>query len=125
MRYLKRFNESVDIESQLRDFSESYLAYLLDGDFELSVIWMGGDNFRIGRKVSWRDSNNRYNINLCKLNDYSSAAGFTWNEVKDYFIPFIHMLDKQYEIMDDTETYRRVGSTDEPCISLYNSYCQI
>lgn len=109
MRYLKTF-ESVDIENDLRDFCETYLAYLLDGDFELSV------HFFV-KKQGY--SRNCYNINLVKLNDYV-ATGFTWNEVKDSYIPFLHMLDKQYEIMDDTETYRRSGSTGEPCISLYN-----
>ena len=110
MRYLKTF-ESVDIESQLRDFSETYLAYLLDGDFELSVIWNG--HGYLGREED------DYNINLVKLNDYG-ATGFTWNEVKDSYIPFLHMLDKQYEIMDEGEASRNAGQWDVPCICLYN-----
>lgn len=117
MKYLKTF-ESVDLENDLKDFCETYLAYLLDDDFELTVVWQGNDNFRIGRK-------DFYIINLIRLNDYGATGlkkikRFNWLEVKDYFIPFIHILDKQYEIMDDTETYRRAGATDEPCISLYN-----
>jgi hypothetical protein len=111
MKYLKTF-ESIDLEKDLRDFCETYLAYLLDGDFELSVIWQGR-----GYMGPQKDC---YNINLCKLNYEEQAIGFNWLEVKDYFIPFIHMLDKQYEIMDGKETYRRAGTTDEPCISLYN-----
>jgi hypothetical protein len=117
MRYLKTF-ESVDLENDLRDFCETYLAYLLDGDFELSVIWQGRDNL-IGPN-GLQAKKDHYIINLCRLNYEEQAIGFNWLEVKDYFIPFIHMLDKQYEIMDDTETYRRAGATDEPCISLYN-----
>lgn len=116
MRYLKKF-ESIDLEKDLKDFCETYLAYLLDGDFELSVIWKGRDTNRW--KFYMGPEKDFYNINLVKLNDYV-ATGFTWNEVKDSYIPFLHMLDKQYEIMDDTETYRRSGSTGEPCISLYN-----
>jgi len=111
MRYLKTF-ESIDLEKDLRDFCETYLAYLLDSDFELSVIWNG--HGYLGREED------DYNINLCKLDDYSSATGFTWNEVKDSYIPFLHMLDKQYEIMDEGEGSRTSGQWDVPCICLYN-----
>lgn len=118
MRYLKTF-ESVDLEKDLKDFCETYLAYLLDGDFELSVIWQGHGN--MGR------AKDCYNINLVKLNDYG-ATGFTWNEVKDYYIPFIHMLDKQYKIMSNEDLNVRfksfdrqdAGDWEEPCIALYN-----
>ena len=117
MRYLKRFNESVDLENDLKDFCETYLAYLLDVDFELSVIWNGRDTNR------WRfymgPEKDFYNINLVKLNDYG-ATGFIWNEVKDSYIPFLHMLDKQYEIMDEGEASRNAGQWDVPCICLYN-----
>lgn len=111
MRYLKTF-ESVDLENDLKDFCETYLAYLLDGDFELSVIWNG--HGYLGR------GEDDYNINLCKLDDYSSVTGFTWNEVKDSYIPFLHMLDKQYEIMDEGDASRNAGQWDVPCICLYN-----
>jgi len=111
MRYLKTF-ESIDLEKDLRDFCETYLAYLLDGDFELSVIWQGH-----GYMGPEKDC---YNINLCKLDDYSSATGFTWNEVKDSYIPFLHMLQKDYEIMDEGEGSRNAGQWDVPCICLYN-----
>ena len=110
MRYLKTF-ESVDLENDLKDFCETYLAYLLDGDFELSVIWNGRYE---------EPEKDCYNINLCRLNYEEQAIGFNWLEVKDSYIPFLHMLDKHYKIMDDKETYRRAGATDEPCISLYN-----
>jgi hypothetical protein len=110
MRYLKTF-ESVDLENDLKDFCETYLAYLLDEDFQLDVIWMGHDYM-----VHPEDC---YTINLIKLNDYG-ATGFTWNEVKDSYIPFLHMLDKQYEIMDEGEGSRTSGQWDVPCICLYN-----
>jgi hypothetical protein len=110
MKYLKTF-ESIDLEKGLTDFCETYLAYLLDGDFELDVIWQGHDYM-----VHPEDC---YNINLVKLNDYG-ATGFTWNEVKDYYIPFLHMLNKDYEIMDEGEGSRTSGQWDVPCICLYN-----
>jgi hypothetical protein len=114
MRYLKTF-ESVDLENDLRDFCETYLAYLLDSDFELSVIWNGQGY--LGREEE------PYNINLCKLNwdlGWGEATSFTWNEVKDSYIPFLHMLGKEYEIMDEGEASRNAGQWDVPCICLYD-----
>ena len=69
MRYLKTF-ESVDLEKDLRDFCETYLAYLLDGDFELSVIWQGHGN--MGR------AKDHYIINLCRLNYEEQAIRFNY-----------------------------------------------
>ena len=87
MRYLKRFNESVDIESQLRDFSESYLAYLLDDDYRINI----GCNEYASDKI--------FLINLCKVDD--AVIDFTWLDVKDSYIPFLHMLNREYDIIDD------------------------
>ena len=115
LHYLKTF-ESVDSENGLRDFCETYLAYLLDGDFELSVRFVAG-------RPSYKQKD-FYQINLVKLvgNAGEDQAGlFTWNHVKDSYIPFIHMLNKQYDLIDDRESYRRAGSTGVPCISLYNA----
>lgn len=119
MRYLKTF-ESIDLENDLQDFCEMNLAYLLDNDdFRLSVIWQGHGNMGSAKDC--------YNINLCKLDDDSASAGFTWNEVKDYYIPFIHMLNNEYKIMsnEDLNVGKRfdrqdAGDWEEPCIALYN-----
>jgi hypothetical protein len=122
MRYLKTF-ESVDFEKDLRDFCETYLAYLLDdGDFELSVIWQGS----IYNVVT--PDKDYHIIKICKLDysdSYTRATGFNWLQVKDYFIPFLHMLNNKYSILQGKEG-RDVGSYHTPCISLYNgrqSYC--
>ena len=41
MKHLRRFNESVNKEEELQDFCETYLAYLLDDGFEVSVVITG------------------------------------------------------------------------------------
>lgn len=91
MRYLKRFNESVDIESQLRDFSESYLAYLLD------------DGYRI--QVKPTNLKTQFMIKLYKIDEINEeeyeSDEFTWLDVKDSYIPFLHMLNREYDIIDD------------------------
>jgi hypothetical protein len=91
MRYLKRFNESVDLESQLRDFSETYLAYLLD------------DGYKV--QVSATTSKTQFMIKLYKITEINEeeyeSNEFTWLDVKDSYIPFLHMLNREYDIIDD------------------------
>jgi hypothetical protein len=94
MRYLKKFNESLTHDG-IKDFCEMYLAYLLDDGYELA--------FReIGRITQ---------INFLKPNDmapirWSPGQGgqvdwFNWDDIKNSFIPFLKMLDKEYDIKDD------------------------
>ena len=90
MRYLKRFNESVDLESQLRDFSESYLAYLLDDGFRVQVSQASDHSGGGGLPP---------NAFLIKL---SNDIDFTWSDVKESYIPFLHMLNRDYNIVDQS-----------------------
>lgn len=89
MRYLKRFNESVDLESQLRDFSESYLAYLLDDGYTVNIT-QASDHLGGGGLPP--------NAFLIKL----SNIDFTWSDVKESYIPFLHMLNREYNIVDQS-----------------------
>jgi len=102
MRYLKRFNESVDLESQLRDFSETYLAYLLD------------DGYRVG--VLPTNIKTQFGIRLDKideLNDQEYESNeFTWLDVKDSYIPFLHMLNRDYDIIDDVIEFYSGGDEE-------------
>ena len=91
MRYLKRFNESVDLESQLRDFSESYLAYLLDDGYKVQV---SATNLKTQFMIKL------YKITEINEEEYESNE-FTWLDVKDSYIPFLHMLNRDYDIIDD------------------------
>lgn len=102
MRYLKRFNESVDLESQLRDFSESYLAYLLD------------DGYKI--QVSKTNLKTQFMIKLYKITDINEeeyeSSEFTWLDVKDSYIPFLHMLNRDYDVIDDVIEFYDGGDDD-------------
>jgi hypothetical protein len=91
MRYLKRFNESVDLESQLRDFSETYLAYLLDDGYKVQV---SATNLKTQFMIKL------YKITEINEEEYESNE-FTWLDVKDSYIPFLHMLNREYDIIDD------------------------
>ena len=99
MKYLKRIFEN-DLYNQvdsveLKDFCETYLAYLLDDtSFKIEVI----------ESVRW-DS---YIIWLGKtLNP--RIQPFKWDEIKDYYIPFVMMLSREYDL--NTEMIDQVGSS--------------
>lgn len=109
MRYLKKFNEAsftsnltskmiAELKDQsiteaiepdeIKDFCEMYLAYLLDDDYALSFNKSG----RITK------------IDFLKPKtdvEHISADWMNWDQIKDSFIPFLKMLDKQYDIKDN------------------------
>jgi hypothetical protein len=80
MKYLKRFNESVDFEERLKDFCETHLAYLLDEGFEVVL----------------KDLDETYDCEVTIQRE--DERTFTWDEVKDHVVPFIIHLNKEYEL---------------------------
>jgi hypothetical protein len=90
MRYLKRifendlYNQVDDVE--LRDFSETYLAYLLDDtSFKIEVI----DTEKWDSYIIWLGKTLNPRI-----------QPFRWDEIKDYYIPFVTMLYREYDLND-------------------------
>ena len=94
MKYLKLFKESKSRKfgfsdkpeegelDELRDFCEIHLAYLVDKDFVVDV----SNDFT------------HKNFHISILKEGSKYKGFTWEEIKDYFIPFLTHLSRKYEI---------------------------
>ena len=91
MKHLKRFNESLqsDEVDQLKDFCEMSLAYLLDDGYKVSVSMMD--------KVKYPEKQNI--IVSLGLKGNMGYRLFDWNDVKDYYIPFIQMLVRRYELL--------------------------
>ena len=94
MKYLKRIFESkVGIDKdELMDFCEMNLAYLLDdGDFRIDIEYF--DDL-IGQYLVV--------IRLVKMVELSPGERMTtmyqWQEVKDYIVPFIVQLNKNYKL---------------------------
>lgn len=117
MKYLKYYEDIEDdnIEkfsnelTELKDFCENYLAYLLDDGFELSFKRKGIPYLRTFQKRSYN-----YEITLTKRfnNRISEDFGDTFDstEIENYFIPFIEILKNNYSILNSEIT---VGFWDD------------
>jgi len=91
MKHLKRFNESLqsDEVDELKDFCETSLAYLLDDGYQVSVSMRD--------KVKYPEK--QHTIVSLGLKGNMGYRLFDWNDVKDYFIPFLQMLVRRYELL--------------------------
>lgn len=98
MSYLKSFNEANitdEFLSELKDFCEMNLVYLMDDGLQVSVV---------KHPVSSLDMNTTY-LSSVTLR-YPLAAGTfellvqkDWNSVKDQLIPFFTRLERKYNVI--------------------------
>jgi hypothetical protein len=97
MKYLVKFNEDLVNREELKDFCEMYLAYLVDDNIKISVVQ---NNILYKNKGITREP---ICINIHGFMSYENNQAIfkTWGEVKDQFIPFIQMLDNNYNIAYD------------------------
>jgi hypothetical protein len=97
MKHLRRFNEDLtkDEIQELKEFCESCLAYLLDEGFEIDYEKGTGD-------FHWIDL-------WGSLDENENPISYTWDQVKDYYIPFIQLLKSRYKLVDSI-IYVRVGA---------------
>ena len=99
MKHLRKFNENID--NEIQEFCENYLAYLLDKDFNIEYV---GKKAKTMPSVNSNIVSDDEILSLKKGNRIEDMAiadpslMFSWEEIKDHFIPFIHMLSKQYTI---------------------------
>jgi hypothetical protein len=77
MKHLKPFNENIDNTEELQDLCDSYFAYLYDEGFEVNIT-TGLLDERC--------------IKIHKPNSSGPTYKFSWDDVKDYFIPFLQIL---------------------------------
>ncbi len=100
MRYLRRFFENLDNKLQeLEEFCELQLVYLLDKNVKLYVK---EDTTKNTTKHKY------YYIGLI-LHPNSLSS---WDDVKDYYIPFLTYLRKSYTIID-YDDYEDPGDADK------------
>jgi hypothetical protein len=96
MKYLKPFNESIEnLQQELKDFCETSLAYLLDEGFDISVTLK--DNVKFTDKQHLLVTLGLEGQETKQPNPWER---YYWDDVKDYYIPFIQMLVRRYELLD-------------------------
>lgn len=88
MKYLKKFNEKLNLKdkTELLDFCETSLAYLIDEGFSIDCAFT---NVRDGV----------IKIDLEKVDGFNQRSSFLWDDVKDYYIPFLQLLNNRYDII--------------------------
>lgn len=98
MKYIKKFEYTdKSKEDRLKYFCETHLSYLLDDGFNIEIIYGYAQEC--------------YNIILSRL-DNESYQGFTWSEIKDSLVPFLTLLNNEYDILSEF--------SDTPSLILYN-----
>ena len=95
MKHLRKFNESLNKED-LQDFCDTYLAYLLDDGYSIVASEIGFGEYVLVLRNGKR---------LDNVPIDSPELLFPWEEVNDQFIPFLHMLSKQYTIIGSIEIW--------------------
>jgi hypothetical protein len=108
MKHLRRYNESID-HDELKDFVEDCLAYLLDEGFN---VFIPKSNFIMHGSVAiWL---------ALKSN------GFTWDDIKDYYIPLLKLLSNRYQVVGFGEPSRGLeDSTSQVRFRLQPEYSNI
>jgi hypothetical protein len=91
MKHLKMFNESLD-KDELKDFVESCLAYLLDEGFHVYIPRGLSDD---DTASIWLGLSNKYAVSRTM----GKSNGFTWDDIKDYYIPLLKLLSNRYQII--------------------------
>lgn len=108
MKHLRRFNEKLsdNFISELKEFCETHLAYLLDEDFSIGyrVLNNSGRNDIHVPSIEIVIRSTKTNVD-----SYPGAIRnlmpFSWEEVSNHIIPFIHFLNMKYCITQKTSYY--------------------
>jgi hypothetical protein len=113
MKHLRRFNESLQLKEleDLMDFAENCLAYLLDEGFELELVDRYGrepndPSFDEDTEYFWIDL---YGPFITQPDEYGAVPNdrsYSWNQIKDYYIPFLQLLKTRYVLVDDERSHK-------------------
>ena len=79
----EQLNESLSQKEEIEDFCDTHLAYLTDDNFSINYVEHYGGH-----------------VTELTIKTLSVTQIFTWDEVKDHFIPFLHMLSKEYKLFN-------------------------
>ena len=103
MKHLRRFNEKLsdDFISELKEFCETHLAYLLDEDFSIGYRILNNSGRSDIHVPSIEIVIRSTRVNPVFKNIYP----FYWEDVSNHIIPFIHFLNMKYCITQRTSYY--------------------
>jgi hypothetical protein len=110
---VRRFNEGLSSNEfdELKDFSESCLAYLLDEGFELELVDRYGrdsndPSYEIDSDYFWIDLYGPFITQPDMYGAVPNDRSYSWNQIKDYYIPFLQLLKARYVLVDDERSYK-------------------
>jgi hypothetical protein len=95
MKHLRRFNEGLSSNefNELKEFSENCFAYLLDEGFELELVDRNG---RESNDPSFDEDAEYFWVDLYGPADNGDTISYSWDQIKDYYIPFLKLVQKRY-----------------------------
>jgi hypothetical protein len=79
----EQINESLSQKEEIEDFCDTHLAYLTDENFSINYAEHYGGN-----------------VTELTIKTLGVTQIFTWEQVKDHFIPFLYMLSKEYKLFN-------------------------
>lgn len=120
MIHLKKFNEKStenygEFATEVRDFSETNLAYLLDDSkFELKV---GTYPYNVDNDYNYGLGTEGICSIVIESNDSNGEnLPFQWEEISNNFIPFFTLLSRKYEIeefrINNTESFNHYNKIE-------------
>jgi len=100
MRFLRKFNESLEGKEELQEYCKMNLAYLIDEGFFMDISLYGGIYIIILRKSL---TTNQHGVH---------TSYFKWDDIKDHYIPFILRIQKKYKLSSDYINFTSSNSVD-------------
>lgn len=114
MKHIKPFNEAKDNWYNIKagdvlDFANnSHLAYLLDEGYIIDVRRPSGGTHDDNDLL-----NDRSYIRIINLDGTTRSIPKPWNEIKDYFIPFLKRFVNEFNLSDEIEIEMGLRYTSE------------
>lgn len=123
MKHLRKFNENnINKLDELKDFCESNLAFLLDDKIQISYSYY--PNYaRVSREMTKQE--NIMDVDIYKVQIKNIESVFDevyWDDIKDYFIPFLERLSINYKLYPWDKNSKHIYQPDDYVIFSYNHF---
>ena len=104
MKYIRKFNESLEYDNIVNDIKEqsnTLLVYLLDKGFIINIT----------EDSTFNEGNSQVDIRVRKHSSTRDYERFKWDDVKDEFIPFLISMDYKPKFASFKIDYRSYNCT--------------